>query len=251
MGGVRGFRLAALVLAGVFLPAMAAADSFESLMGDPYGTDGAPAFTYATPDEVISQDPIFGRVDRLVYPVQGMPALVEPGGEIELRVLSSQPESLRKLWEWRVNLATASEMEGYTEPVGAQAAQRYTLITTNIRYDYNFGGYRVIVQVPEDVPYDTYHLEVDTFRFSDVQPNAVGVRPADGDTFRMVVMSDAQYGDPDVDADAAWVGRRSFEFDDDTVQAEMLERQWADDLPFLSPDLVLSTGNLIYGLGPN
>ncbi|MCZ7585101.1 MAG: hypothetical protein M5R36_18190 [Deltaproteobacteria bacterium] len=242
----RGDVFAFVTVLLIVLPLAARAESLSSIMGYPYKDPSAswPGPNYASVKPV-SESPIFSRVSHIIYPVIGFPAMIRPGDTFKMYVKYQSPDSLRKTSDYVVNLTTASVNDD-GNLVGDPVRQRYTLLVTNVEFDWDFYAYVAEMTVPEDIPEDVYNLELDTDFFFDIQPNAVSVH-RERDVFRFAHLTDVQYADP---SGALGQTCRPHDypgydagFENTAILNQAVRHEW----PLLDIDFAIGTGDFIFG----
>ncbi|HDH96987.1 MAG TPA: hypothetical protein ENF73_04600, partial [Proteobacteria bacterium] len=242
------FRVSVVSILFVALAAGAAvADSLVSIMSWPYGSWDV-GLNYAEPENNLQGLPIEGRIAHLVYPVIGLPALVEPGGSLLLIVSYPYREPLMSESAWDVELLTRFVDIYTSETAGDPVGQRYPLAVERVSFDRLWRKYLVECRLPSDVPQDTYALFVSTDEFVDLQPASVGVRES-RDSFDFVHICDTHLNAP----------RGFFGFDynsqnypfyqpDDKPTGILLQE--IHELGLLDIDMAILTGDLVYGTEP-
>ncbi|MBZ0272521.1 hypothetical protein K8I61_10820 [bacterium] len=231
------------VIAFVAAAAGVQADSFVSVMGFPYGITGSGGINYPVFDEASTQ-PIFNRIENIFYPVLGMPALVEPGETFKMLVRYRNPDSVRKVTDWRVFLTTAIETEVGREPIGEEVRQKYSLFVEDVTFNWAHFIHEVTLRLPDRLPADTYNIEVETRFFEDMQANAVAVRHP-GETFRIVHLTDIDHPSG---ATGFAASDNSYPWFDPNDEARGIVRQvFREELAFLRPAFAVATGDLTLG----
>jgi len=246
---MRKYCLLVLVVCLVLSALVAHADSLDSLMGWPYNLPLTPGLNYSTWDPIGAQ-PIARRVNNLVYPVFGLPALAEPGETI--RVIVKYPNGAVYLnpQEWQVRLTTnfQNPFDAYAE-VGDAVRQNYDMTVFAVEYDMASSTYHLTCEVPWGAPEDLFSLMVATDDILDYQPACVKVLEEIGDTFTFAHLCDIQVDDVTGLALSNQLNNGAYPIDGDKTSAEaVFENQMLRELPLLNPDFALVTGDLVVGL---
>ncbi len=242
----RSLVLLALLLT---LTVSAQADSLHSLMGWPYNITNAPGLYYSSlvPN---STDPIAKRIAYLVYPVLGFPAFVEPGDTLTVIVKFDDPEAYLDPNQWQIRLTTqfANPYDDYAT-VGDTVAQNYDLAVAEVLFDVDSLTYQLTCEIPDGIPDDTYHLQVATVAFVDVQPGSVRVKKDMGGALKFVHFTDAQPGDISSNSLENELNNHDYPTAGQTrIGMDLVETQIYNEFALLKPDFAVFTGDMTSGL---
>lgn len=241
--------LISLLLIGCFVAANAQADTMQSLMGWPYSITNAPGLNYST-NNPLGSEPIYNRIAYLVYPVIGLPAIVEPGEELRVIVKFSDPVIYLDPSEWQVRLTTRYEnpYDAFA-PIGDPVGQNYDLTILDIQYDEQSRTYHLTCETPWGAPEELYHLMVVTDSFIDVQPACVKVKHEIGENFTFVHIADSQVADPRGLPVENQLNNFAYPgFGVKLPSQAIFENEILRELPLLRPDFAVFSGDLIFGL---
>jgi len=229
----------------------AAADSLSSIMGWPYDIDKAPGLSYSDVLEVDQQWIIYPRLAEIVYPVLGMPGIVEPEGELIVFVWADPAQALMQPDGWIVTITTGAYDDlDQGQWVGDPIPQTYPVKIENIEYHDKGNIYELHGRISSGAPPDGYHLEVTTIYFSDIQFNAVSVTRSIEPDLQFAHITDTHMGDPRGVSGGRWLNSGDFPgYTDDTKKlVENIVLQQVTELNLLKPAFVLLSGDLAYGL---
>jgi 3',5'-cyclic AMP phosphodiesterase CpdA len=137
-------------------------------------------------------------IDRLAWPCLGCPALVQPGGILEVEVdLEREGDELRQAGEWKAVLHPAREE---LEPLSFDLEYAGESDGPSEHWPSESRGgeyervHKVRFTLPPDIPPELYDLTVEFEagggRISESEPNCVGVVEDDDDSFVFLTLAD-------------------------------------------------------------
>ena len=181
---------------------------------------------------------IASNVDRLLSPTLGFPELVQSGAVFEAHVeLARAPDGrpiVPDVGDWLVYLVSA---EGTA----------YRCTVEQVRAEGRFAVAKVRVAL--DLARDVYDLRVVTRGIDEYQPLAVRVLGRQrGQRFRLAVLSDHQLWDPSYRLSGRELSANLYTHEAKTTANEAIALQGLHELRLLDPDIVLHSGDLLYGL---
>ncbi|MDP8254131.1 MAG: metallophosphoesterase [Candidatus Alcyoniella australis] len=235
----------------VGLTAPAAADSLSSIAGWPYGTVDAEGLGYSDALAVDQEWPIFPRIGEMIYPVLGMPAITEPGGELTVLMAAHFADRLLDPDSWR-GYITTRESDPYNEEekVGDAVAQTYPLSIESVDYLEDWGVYQLGCRVNGGAPADAYSVRVSTVFFADKQLNALHVVREISPDLTFAHITDVHIDDPRGASGGRMLNSADFPgyTEDDKQLVSAIVGQQISELNLLKPAFVLLSGDLVYGL---
>lgn len=180
------------------------------------------------------------RIRHIVRPTLGCPAFAEPGGYLEVK-FSLKDTTLSGVPLWQASIITSNDLVPLVLGLEFVSAQSELP-----------GFFSLSFRVPDGAPEDLYDLEVRaTFpgggAVADRQPHAVKVVRRPGDDLTIVHLTDPQIGDllsavnNPAESLPNWLTSAPFE------QHWKYLHKAIDIINLMKPDLVIITGDLVYG----
>jgi hypothetical protein len=220
---------------------------FIGVMGAVLAFLHSPFFEYPTHGEYPPP-----RINELIWPTIGYPAMVVPGEVLEVEVdLWAGEETVRgEASGWKAMILPAREepagLAYELEFVGARTgeSQRWPYRSIQGRSE---AVWRVTFKVPQEAVPELYdiHIEADTGggRISDGQPHAVAVVEDDDDDFTFITLSDIHVHERDNSAPFSTQTNRGISEDGEPLFFERAIEQ----VNLIRPDFVLMLGDYVRG----
>ncbi len=192
------------------------------------------------------------RINELIWPTIGCPAMVVPGGELVVEVdLWAGEESLRReVSGWRASLSPSrDELAGLAyelEPAGARqgASERWPYRSEEGRSE---EVWHASFRIPSGVVPELYDLRVEVDagneHISDMQPHAVAVCADGDDDFTFITLSDIHVHERDNSAPLSAQTNKGISEEGDPVFFEEAISQ----VNLIRPDFVLMLGDFVRG----
>lgn len=218
-----------------------------ALLGVALGFLHSPFFRYPAGDELPP-----ARVNELVWPTIGCPALVSPGGVLEVEVdlsgLGGSSDPGLEAWEAAITPVRA-ELSGISYSLEPRDARQ----GPSRRWPYRGAGegakevWSVAFPVPADAVPELYDLrvevEVEGGRVSDGQPHAVAILEDEDDDFTFITLSDIHVHER---GNSSLLSRQTNRGISDTGEPLFFYRA-IEQVNLIRPDFVLVLGDFIRG----
>jgi 3',5'-cyclic AMP phosphodiesterase CpdA len=192
-------------------------------------------------DEVanIALDP---KVDNIIYPLMGTPAIKKNGSELTIKVDTKGKEPAG--WDVSLNPTEAAKVDGsFNLPIkSVKKGSSYWNKSQSI--------YEVTITIPNDVPEELFDLQVsytgDGTRITDDEPNSVKIVKEFKKDFTFIHLTDIHVGSPRNISDPNNATEAGM-WDPDLNKRWLYLQKTIKQVNLLKPDFVVLTGDLMFG----
>jgi 3',5'-cyclic AMP phosphodiesterase CpdA len=220
---------------------------FVGIIGVVLGFLHSPFFKYPTDGEYPPP-----RINELIWPTIGYPAMVVPGGvlEVEVDLWVGEESTASEASAWKAEIRPArDELAGLSyalEFAGAEigASRRWPYRSMEGRSE---DVWHVSFRVPAEAPPELYDLRIEAEKngeyFSDGQPHAVALVEEDDNDFTFVTLSDIHVHERDNSSLLSKQTNQGISEDGEPVFFENA----IDQVNLIKPDFVVMLGDYIRG----